>query len=798
MDMRLRNIDRFQVREVLGEGGQGTVYLAHDPRLHRDVAIKTLRAGKAEDAQALLQEARAVSRLRHPCIVPVFEAGQIGDMHYLVFEFVTGDTLQDLIARKGALPVEHARRIAGQVLGALAHAHQNGVLHRDIKSANIMLGSDGEPRIMDFGAATRTHLNWLNGSNVAVDDDFIGTPAYMAPEYIEKREFSAKTDVYAAGLVCFEMFTGQRVFRSEGGNLDMLFRKIVLDPVVLPPAGGIDERIMSCLLRAMARDPMQRFDSVVEMKAALLGCDGEGEGSSAEGGSTLEFLLRRMRLKKEFPALSESVTTVNQIIFSENGSIASLTNAVLKDFSLTGKIIKLANSAYYNPGRRVDIATISAAVYRLGFDTIRNIVLGLLLFDQIKDREQKHDLMGECVKAVLGGAIAKEICVSQGYGNPEETFICSMMHNLGRMLSQYYFPEESREIRTLVDLGKQDENQASRQVLGASYTELGQGVARTWGFPDQIIASMDKRPPPHPGRGTVGSEEKLRLISCMAAELAESIVGGDPEQRREQAGQVLNKFKGHFKLNGSGLDQVLARSLDKVEDYAKAVGWNLDAGMARKLAVSVSADAADVTQRPDAEGALEQTLQISTAALDVTRGRTGTDNALPRCEILSGGIQDITHALVDGRSLSDILRIIIETIYAGIGFEHAIFALNDQKRGVMVGRFGLGAGVEPLVGRFRFPVAYAPDAFHISLQKNIDILFNDTRDPKIAPRIPAWYREAFDIGSFMLFPVVVKDKPVGMIYAGSRQPNSIVVQEAELKLLRTLRNQAVLAVRQAA
>jgi GAF domain-containing protein len=165
-------------------------------------------------------------------------------------------------------------------------------------------------------------------------------------------------------------------------------------------------------------------------------------------------------------------------------------------------------------------------------------------------------------------------------------------------------------------------------------------------------------------------------------------------------------------------------------------------------------------------------------------------------DVLTGGIQDITNALVDGRSLSDILRIIIETMYSGIGFDHVIFALRDPKQGAMLGRFGLGKDVEALVGKFRFPLEFVPDAFHIALQKNIDVFFTDTSDAKIINRIAPWYRAAFSAGTFVLFPIVVKEKPFGMIYADAAVANSVKLQESDLKLLRTLRNQAVLAVRQ--
>ena len=817
LETSVRNIDRFEVRQILGEGGQGIVYLAHDPKLKRDVAIKTLTAATGDEMQILLHEARAVSALQHPCIVPVFEAGDFYGTPYLVFEYVTGETLDALISRSGALPTEDALKIAAQVLDGLAHAHKHGVLHRDIKPANIMLGSDGTPRIMDFGAASRNQVSWLVGARTGIDEDLIGTPAYMAPEYIEKKLYSARTDIFAAGLGFCEMLTGERVFKGNGGSIDQLLLKIVNDPIVLPAGSGLNEKIVACLLKAMAKDPAARYESVVEMKQALLqAADPEsGKPAAADGGGTVEFLLRRIKLKKEFPAMSESISNVNNIIFSDTGSVTTLTNAVLKDFALTNKIIKLANSTYYNQSGRGNISTISGAVYRLGFDTIRNIVLGLLLFDQVKDRNQAQDLMGECVRAILGGAIAKEICVSQGYGNPEETFVCAMMHNLGRMLSIYYFPEETGEIRKLLALSAADEEQTSRRVLGASYTELGQGVAKSWGFPQKIIGSMEKNRPQQAARGRHNPDETTRLIACMASDLSAAVVENDPDEQKKRCTETLEKYKDRLKLNPKEAEGIFIRSLEKFKEYTVAVGWKLDQNIASKLGILQKAaeetTAAEATQAMQAGKLqtqdIEKTMRVeyhatATVPPDPPAPSAPTtpqrEQAPVRKDVLSGGIQDITNAMVEGSSLNDILRIIIETIYTGIGFDHVIFALRTPRRGAMSGRFGLGENIDTLVEQFHFTLDFVPDVFHVALQKNIDVFITDTGDPKIATRIPDWYRKGFSAGAFLLFPIMVKDKPFGMIYGDAARANSITIHEDEIKLLRTLRNQAVLAVRQSA
>jgi serine/threonine protein kinase len=804
LETRISNIDRFQVRQTLGKGGQGIVYLAHDPRLNREVAIKTLTAATGDEMQILLHEARAVSALQHPCIVPVFEAGDYYGTPYLVFEYVTGETLQALIARGGALPAEYALKIAAQVLDGLAHAHKHGVLHRDIKPANIMLGSDGTPRIMDFGAASRKQLSWLDGNHVGIDEDLIGTPAYMAPEYIENRLYSARTDIFAAGLVFCEMLTGQRVFTSDAGSIDQLLHKIVHEPIALPPSPGLNEKIVACLLKALAKDPQERYGSVVEMKQALLRASETDlhKPAAAEGRGTLEFLLRRIKLKKEFPAMSGSISKVNSIIFSETGSVTTLTNAVLKDFALTNKIIKLANSSYYNHSGRSGISTISGAIYRLGFDTIRNIVLGLLLFDHLKDRNQAQDLMGECVQAILGGTIAKEICVSQGYGSPEETFVCAMMHNLGRLLSIYYFPEETGEIRRILALGDADEEHTSKQVLGASYTELGQGVAKSWGFPQKIIGSMDKDLPHHAARGRASADETTRLIACIASELSAAVVQCDPAEQKKRCAETLAIYKDRLKLKAA--ESMFSRALEQFKEYTVAVGWKLDRDISDRLGMlqkaSEEAAAADADQfarttKLQTEG-VQETMDLGLLAPAPAPPAPAREQARVRRDVLAGGIQDITNAMVDGSSLNDILRIIIETMYSGIGFDHVIFALCDARRAAMVGRFGLGEGIDTLVEAFHFTLDSSPDVFHVAVKKNFDVFITDTGDAKIVNHIPDWYRKAFSAGTFLLFPVMVKDKPVGMIYADAAGANSVAIKEDEIKLLRTLRNQAVLAVRQ--
>lgn len=187
-----KEIGRFEIVRELGRGAQSVVYLARDPHLQREVAIKTLHFSRPDAGknQQLLSEARMVSQLRHPNIVPIFEADEEQGDLYLVFELVPGDNLGDYLKKNGRLTPVKAIAILHPVLDAIAHAHAAGIIHRDLKPSNILIDSNGTPRVMDFGIAARGESQ-SNG-----EEGFVGTPSYMAPEYISRRESSERTDVF--------------------------------------------------------------------------------------------------------------------------------------------------------------------------------------------------------------------------------------------------------------------------------------------------------------------------------------------------------------------------------------------------------------------------------------------------------------------------------------------------------------------------------------------------------------------------------------------------------------------------
>jgi serine/threonine protein kinase len=788
-----KKIGRFEVRGELGRGAQSTVYLGFDPQLQREIAIKTVHFSNPapEQNRTLLEEARLVSQLRHPNIVPIYEAGEVDGDLYLVFEYVPGKNLAEFLRGSGALTPVKAVTTLRAILDALGHAHAQSIIHRDLKPSNILLDDNGTPRVMDFGIAARA------GESDPALREYSGTPAYMAPEYIERREVGARGDIFAAGLVLYEMLSGQRAV--SGDNLFQVMHRIANEDIRLPAGSVTDERLAGILYKALARDPELRFQSAEQFGEALDEYLDPEEGSGQPGDSrqsTLDFLLRRMRHKSDFPALSESVSAINKIANSETESINKLSSSILKDFALTNKILRLVNSAYFRPAGGGNISTVSRAVIVLGFEAVRNIAITVLLFEHLQNKANAQQLKEDFLRANLAGILAKDIGAAAKIRDLEQTFICSLFHSLGRLLAQYYFPDESEEIRRAMEQKACSEDAASLQVLGISFEDMGIAVARQWGFPPLIVSSMRCLPPGHVKKA-VTPEDRLRVLSSMANELCNVIAQATPEAREREMKRTMSRFSDAVALDQKEVQQTVQRAVEEVADFARIIHLNLQqttfGKQMRQFARSHGAP-----EQADDPDTMAGTVLGESDPLAGENSDVGADGErqVDAQSVLTAGIQDISNTLVDGFKLNDILRIILETMYRAMGFKRVVLCIRDAKSGTMQGRFGFGPEANEVAKAFRFPLSFTPDIFHVATSKGVDILISDINDPKIAERIPAWYRKAVPAHSFVLFPLNIKGNPVALIYADRDEAGGISIPEKELSLLRTLRNQAILAIKQ--
>lgn len=768
---------RFRIERNLGQGAQGSVYLAQDTRLDRKVAIKVLRADQQPRS---LDEARMVSKLQHPNIVALHDAFVESGRTGLVFEYVEGDTLSSVLTRDGAMSPVRAVELMQGILDGLGYAHKEGVIHRDIKPQNIMINREGRPRIMDFGVATR------NTGEVGMT----GTVGYMAPEMINSMPVDAQADVFAAGVTLYQMLTGR--LPVDGGSIFATLNRIANEKIA-PPSSirqGIDERLDHLVMAALFKNPQERYANAQAMREALStwlesGNQEPAKDASASGrNSTLDFLLRRMSHTADFPALSQTISAINRINNSDAERLQSLSEAILKDFSLTNKLLRIVNSATYGQFGGA-ISTVSRAIIILGFDHVRNLAVTLLLFEHMRNKAQAEQLREESLKSFFGGLLASALGKKSGWRDVEELQICGMFHHLGKLLTLYYFNEESQQIAKRVEQTGEDEQVAAEVVLGTSYKDLAVGVTGNWNFPERIVGSM--RPMP---AGVVKTPqtpiEKLRFFSNLAGDLL-PVVEAAPAGAEKLLAKVLAKYAGVLNWTAREYQTLIQGAAEHYLHYLSILGVEQRGsnfcGRLRKSAghVHASGEGHD-------EGLEEAMLAAEVQAEDSA--------PLDPAAILSAGVQDITNTLVGSFNLNDLLRMTLEAMYRGIGFERVVFCTRDTKRPAMVARFGFGVDIQQLTAKFSFDINQTSDVFQLALARNADILIEDIDADTIKARIPPWFRSLVPAKTFIVFPVVLDKKPIGMFYGDRTQAHSLKIPAEQLNLLKTLRNQAILAIRQ--
>ena len=273
-DLAGRALDgRYELQQLLGEGAFGRVYRGRDRRLGRQVAVKVIKPWWAEDSawvERFQREARMLARVHDPGVVQIYDIGNAEEGPYYVAELVEGESLADRLQR-GALPPEQARAIGHRLCLALASAHREGVVHCDVKPANVLLGTDGSVKVGDFGVA-----RLADASSQLPSATIAGTPKYMSPEQARGLATSAASDVYSAGVVLYEMLDGRPPF-EEGSPVDMGLRHLQDAPPPLP--ARVPASLAAVVERALEKDPSRRYADGSQMAAALERADAAGDGT---------------------------------------------------------------------------------------------------------------------------------------------------------------------------------------------------------------------------------------------------------------------------------------------------------------------------------------------------------------------------------------------------------------------------------------------------------------------------------------------------------------------------------------
>jgi TolB-like protein/tRNA A-37 threonylcarbamoyl transferase component Bud32 len=342
-------IGPYEIHSLLGAGGMGQVWRAHDTRLERDIALKVLPADALGDDTArarLVREARLASKLNHPHICAIYEVGEAEGQTYIAMELVEGQSLAARVA-EGPLPVEQILRNGQQMADALAHAHGRGVVHRDFKSANVVVTPDGQVKVLDFGLAKRltdeqlADATTVSRQSLSAPGVVAGTLAYMAPEQLQGHAADARSDIWALGVVLYELATGKRPFQGQTG-FD-LTAAILREPLPALPS-SVPAPLAGVVDRCLAKEPGERYQQGSEVRAAL-GAVASGEMGAA--WSTWRVMLqRRRRLLLSAAAGALALLIIAAVLFGLD--VRGVRSRVTGAAGATARVVRLAVLPFAN------------------------------------------------------------------------------------------------------------------------------------------------------------------------------------------------------------------------------------------------------------------------------------------------------------------------------------------------------------------------------------------------------------------------------------------------------------------
>jgi len=517
---------------------------------------------------------------------------------------------------------------------------------------------------------------------------------------------------------------------------------------------------------------------------------------------TLDFLMRRMRQKTDFPALGASISRIQSLSSSETENLHTLSDEILKDVALTQKLLRVVNAARFRDAGMDPISTVSRAVTLVGMAGIRNVALSLMLVEHMDDKQHARQLKEEFLRTVMAGTVASEL--SPNPRRAEEAFVAALFRSLGRLLVEYYLPEDASQVRDLVrnSQGAISDEDASIRVMGMGFESLGLAVGKEWGLPSDILAHMRSPVGALPQKSLAAQPEQMGWLASLSCDIARTMLMADPTELGEQFSALERQYAVPLELRHGQINDAAFRARQKLADLASALELNVPAGdPAERLLNSFyeevpNPEANDLATADDLGLTCEHT---DFASLDGPL-------ALPHdpVGILNSGIQDVANTLVDDFKLTEVLQMILETVLRAFECHRVVLCLRDVKTGQLVGRIALGEGAESIRPLFNIPLdarQSSPHLFSAACIKGVDTLIKNAAQDNIVNRLPIWFRDRVQAPTFLLLPLVMKrqgsETVMGMIYADKMRADSLQVDQQQLSQLHTLRNQAIMAFKQA-
>jgi eukaryotic-like serine/threonine-protein kinase len=775
---KIEYIDHFELIEELGKGAQGVVYLAKDIELNRQVAIKTL-LHKNKEGNEIQNEAKSVGSLHHPNIIPLYEIGTFNEKPFLVYPYVKGKTLRKYLNESGKLTVIEASKIISTVLDGLAHAHEKGIIHRDLNPSNILLDENDNPRIMDFGIST------FSGHSTS-ENNIVGTIQYMAPEQLNNKPIGSWSDVFSVGVMFFEMLTGHSLFKAD--NTMVSIYKILNENILAPSKRNkaIDSKLDNIVLKALAKNKESRYKTAMDMKEDLDNylLDETGEtvtvinqpvdNPAVREEATMMLLKRSIEKHKDFPVMGNSIAEIMKIS-NGKGCAEKLADIILRDQSLSGKILSMVNSSSYGQFGG-EIKTISRAVVILGLNQIQALSISIMVFEKLNNGPMVEVLKSNSCQSFLSAIFAKKLAGKSSTINPEEVFLASMFHNLGKQITTYFLPDEYNEILNLViDKGIEEDN-ASKRLLGINFASIGQFVANEWQLPRNIILGIQPKPIKTTQK-PIKTEDYLAQIASLTNEIVQAAACGNNEKAEKELKKIIVKYKASFSLNYEKVIQILEHLFKELINYCEILGINPNENTFCKNFISFTKHDYDFSED---ESEVDQTEETKKNFHEAA---------------ITFGIAKIAGMMFKDYKLPELMNIVVNTLVRSLDCQHAIIFLQDKVNGEFCAQAGAGSEISEVMKRFHFHSNESDDVFNQAMKEQIDIFIPDVAHSNLINNIPDWCKKVTFPKNMLIYPIISNNTCIGLLYIDNARILSTKSKQA-FHYIDTLRKQCAIAIRQ--
>jgi non-specific serine/threonine protein kinase len=573
----VRRLGRFELHKLLGKSARSMVWLVHDPRLEQDLVLVIPRTqpADAQTAERWAQGVRKAARLNHPHLAHVVEIGEQDRWPYVAYDRAAGPTLAEKLSAQGLPAVEVARWMV-QALDGLAFAHEAGVVHRDLQPHMLTVSEQGTVRVLGFEVA-------LDAAEAAGDTPTLARSLSVDPNQLRAQRDAAQRDVLALGLVMHQSLVGAPALEEPdiGKALERLppwGQEFVRLPWSM--ARPVPEPLRAIVNRSTERQERQRYRTARTFAHAL---SGWLDAESNQGGGPLAVLLDRVRAVGPLPALPGGTVRAAKLLKMERERTNELAELVLRDLALAFELLRAVNTAKVR-GTQVagngPVLTVRRAIAMIGLEGVQRAAQSLRPWPGPLDAQGAKDLNALIERVKRAGRIAQSLRPA-GY-DAEVVYLVTLLQSLGRLVVQYHFPDESAQVRRLMqpepagkagepDLPGMTEENAAFAVLGADVETLGAAVARQWGMDDEVMHMIRRLPNDKPVRTLEGDGDVLRAVGSLGNEVVDAI--GLPAQQVTHAlSRIAQRYGRALNVTLKDLQEAVQIALHGGDDDATVGG----------------------------------------------------------------------------------------------------------------------------------------------------------------------------------------------------------------------------------